>query len=182
VETSILMWLHESADPALDVAFRVSHELGTGMFCLALVAVAVVVALVRRRRDEAVLWTVLGISTWCLQAGLKLVVARPRPDLWEGPIALTSYAFPSGHALAAATFFPLIARAVALRRPELARPAYVLAAVVAFYVGVGRMYLGLHWPTDVIAGWCIGALQTYLAVGYLERRRARVLAAVTSSS
>jgi undecaprenyl-diphosphatase len=172
VEAKILLWIHARADPWLDALFRFSHELGTPTFCTALVVVAVLVALLRKRKEEAALWAVLGISTYLLQKGIKVVVARPRPELWQGPIELSSHSFPSGHALAAATFFPLIGRALGMRFPELTRLSLAGGVLFAFYVGFGRLYLGVHWPSDVLAGWAMGALQTYAAVTYLKSRRA----------
>lgn len=170
MEERVLLWIHDGSGPWLDVAFRFSHELGTGTFCTALVTVAVFVSLALGRRDEAALWLVLGVSTFVLQLGIKLAVGRHRPELWEGPIALASFSFPSGHALAAATFFPLLGRAAGLRWPRVGMAALAVGVSFAFFVGFGRLYLGVHWPTDVLAGWAIGAAQTQAAVRFVSRR------------
>src|SRR5688500_17506706 len=141
MEERILLFFHRASSPSLDVVFRISHEIGTGRFCLVLVAiVATVLALLGRKR-EAVLWACLGISTWGLQAGVKLAVARARPMLWSGPIPPDGFAFPSGHALAAATLYPLLALTLTKNRPTWRRPALVVAVLVALYVGLGRLYL-----------------------------------------
>jgi undecaprenyl-diphosphatase len=169
LEAKFLLWIHSHAHPALDVLFRISHEMGTLGFGTALVVIPILVALLLKKPNEALLWAALGISTYLLQAGLKVAIARPRPELWIGPIALSSYAFPSGHALSAATFYPLLAWAAATRWPERKRIAYAIGVTVAFYVGFGRLYLGVHWPSDVIAGWTIGAAQTCLGVWLLGR-------------
>ena len=125
---------------------------------------------IRRDPHEAVLWIVLGINVYLLQKGLKLSFERVRPDLWTGPVpAPSSFAFPSGHAVAAATFYPLLGRALARRYPDRRVLAYGAGIAMAFYVGFGRLYLGVHWPTDVLAGWAIGGAQTFTGIWVLER-------------
>ena len=113
----------------------------------------------------------LGLSTFFLQYGLKLLVDRARPELWPRLLAVGSAAFPSGHALAAATFYPALAWLLSEGRPGGRRVLMGLAVLIALYVGVGRLYLGVHWPTDVLGGWLLGATQTALGLRWLQWRR-----------
>jgi undecaprenyl-diphosphatase len=166
-ESALLLWIHRLATPALDSVFWFSHQLGTPWFCTALVLAAVSVSLLAKRRRAALVWALVGVSTFLLQAGLKLLFARPRPNLWVGEISHSTFAMPSGHALAAATFFPLLAYSAARRWPSVLRRLYSAAVAMAFYVGFGRLYLGVHWPTDVLVGWAIGAAQTAAAARLL---------------
>jgi undecaprenyl-diphosphatase len=170
-EEEVLHWIRGQATPSLDAAFLLSHELGTTPFCTALVLAAVAVAVARRRYEVACVWAALGISTYVLQLGLKLLFARPRPELWARLLSVTSYAFPSGHAIAAATFYPLIAWSLAERWPRQGSLAYGVAVAIALFVGLGRLYLGIHWPSDVVAGWMIGAIQTLAGVAIVRRWR-----------
>ena len=176
LEERALIWIHETANPVFDALFVFSHYLGTLGFCVVLVTVMVVLLMWQRRRIEALAWLGLGLSTWALQAVIKLAVARPRPALWAGPIFHTSHAFPSGHALAAATFFPMLAFTIARRWPSLRRPAFGVAFFIAAFVGIGRLYLGVHWPSDVVAGWSIGAVQTFFAMRLVARYEEPVVA------
>jgi undecaprenyl-diphosphatase len=169
MEERFLEWIHSGGGPVLDALFLASHQLGTLEFCAVLVIVAALWSLWRRRRIEALAWVALGLSTWALQEGIKLAVARPRPSFWTGPIVHTSYAFPSGHAVAAATFYPFLAWVVARRWPAWKNVAYVAAFSTALFVGFGRLYLGVHWPSDVLAGWLIGAGQTFVAIRMVHR-------------
>jgi len=170
MEGSILLWIHARGGPVLDSAFWLSSELGNLPFCAVLVSLLSLFHLRRGERAEALLWLLLGLTTLGLQEGLKVVVARPRPHLWPWLIAPSGYAFPSGHALASATFYPLLARDVGRRWPAGRLLAWSLAFLLALFIGVGRLYLGVHWPSDVVAGWALGAGQTALALSLLGRR------------
>ncbi len=152
----------------LDTIFFVSHELATFPLCLVLCLMAIAWWW-RRDRHEGFLWVALGLSTLLIEVTLKPGFGRVRPHLWTGAVVETGFSLPSGHALASATFYPLLARAVALRRPDRARAAYLAAAAMALYIGIGRLYLGVHWPSDVLAGWTLGAAQTVLAMRIVDR-------------
>jgi undecaprenyl-diphosphatase len=90
---------------------------------------------------------------------LKMLYHRPRPDLVPHGMEVFTASFPSGHATMSAiaylTLATLIARVERNRRAK----ALVLAlgVSVTLLVGISRIYLGVHWPSDVLAGWCIGA-------------------------
>ena len=108
---------------------------------------------------------------------LKLYYSRPRPDYVTPLHHVDSYSFPSGHTLLAAVIYltlgALMTRFVATRRLKI----YVLsiAVLLAFIVGVSRVYLGVHYPTDVLAGWTAGlwwAIICWLVARALQRRGA----------
>jgi undecaprenyl-diphosphatase len=171
VEGDILLWIHGWTGAAPDAAFWLSQQLADLRFSVVLVSLACLWHLWRGERAESLLWLVLGLTTLGLVEGLKVLVARPRPQLWPWLLPQLGFAFPSGHALASATFYPLLARDVAHHWPR-ARPlAWGLAVGLALFIGVGRLYLGVHWPSDVLAGWALGAGQTALGLRLLERRR-----------
>ena len=170
METRLLLGLHAHASPWLDQLFVLSHELGTLRACAVLVLGAVAFHLVRGERRLALLWLLVGLSTFALQSGLKAAFDRPRPALW--PRLLSSPrdpSFPSGHAVAAATFYPLAALLVGRRRPAWRRAAWATAVGLALWIGLGRLYLGVHWPSDVLGGWAVGALQVAVAARWLGR-------------
>jgi membrane-associated phospholipid phosphatase len=149
--------------------FLFSHAIGRPAFLVTLVLAIAVWHARRGERREARAWVVVGLSTYFLQEGLKLVFARPRPDLWPRLVDVGSAAFPSGHALATATLYPLLAWIVGRRQPQLALPAMAAALALVVFVGLGRLYLGVHWPSDVLGGWAIGGLQCWAAVRWLKR-------------
>jgi undecaprenyl-diphosphatase len=138
--------------------------------------VAVVVAAatawaVRRgaRLLAAVLVAVAGAAEG-LNVLLKLLFHRPRPDLlWAAEVS-ASYSFPSGHSMVSAAAYAMTALVVGRLSPRLRAPAWAGSVLVILLIGCSRVYLGVHWPTDVAAGFTAGALLVVaaeLAVGHL---------------
>ena len=112
----------------------------------------------RRSRLAALLVvsTALGAMTGTL---LKLVFGRARPDVVTHLVEIHSMSFPSGHAMHSAVVYLTLA-AMIVRAEHGARVrGYVLGAgvLLTLLVGMSRLYLGVHWPTDVLAGWLLGA-------------------------
>ena len=106
---------------------------------------------------------------------LKIGFDRPRPDLVGHLVNVHTLSFPSGHAMGAAvtylTLGALIVRTESRRRVK----AYVLGVAIGLtlLIGLSRIYLGVHWPTDVLAGWCAGsawALISWIVALWLQRR------------
>lgn len=107
---------------------------------------------------------------------LKLGIDRPRPDLVAHMMVETSKSFPSGHAMMSAvtylTLGSLLARIVPQRRLKIF--FMVVAVLLTLMVGVSRVYLGVHWPSDVLAGWIAGlawAIACWLVARWWLRRR-----------
>ncbi|MDP2801228.1 MAG: phosphatase PAP2 family protein [Phreatobacter sp.] len=147
-----------------------------GLAVLTLVVTVTAVYLVLVGKRAAALFVVLAVTGGTLLShGLKMLFDRPRPDLIpNAPLELTA-SFPSGHAMVSAvtylTLGVLLTRLDAPRRIH----AYFLAVAVVMTVmiGISRVYLGAHWPTDVLAGWCLGAawaLFCWLVALWLQRR------------
>jgi membrane-associated phospholipid phosphatase len=127
---------------------------------IAALLVGVVALLVRRRRWDAARLAAMAGTSWVLAIGVKSLVGRPRPpaSLW----ALTpdsSGSFPSGHDTTACVV--IVVALMAFQGARRARAFAVAAAVVfAIAVGVSRVYLGDHYPTDVIGSWLVVAAAT----------------------
>jgi membrane-associated phospholipid phosphatase len=168
MEERVLRWIHSFAAPALDQAFLFSNIFGLLPVCTILVTAMALVHLLRKERREALAWVVAGLATFASTELIKYAVARPRPVLWETLIHPAGFSFPSGHALAAATFYPLLAWGLLRRRSGAAGLGYGIGVIFALYVGFGRLYLGVHWPSDVLTGWLLGFVQSALVISWLK--------------
>ena len=167
MEARFLLALHQHATPLLDDVFRVSNLLGTDVFLALFVASLAALHRLRGERREAMAWLGIGLATLLLVEGLKAAVGRPRPMLWPRLVDVHAPSFPSGHALGSAALYGFLAVVLSRRFPA-RRPAFHAAAVLmALYVGGGRLYLGVHWPSDVVAGWALGSLLCLAAARWL---------------
>ena len=179
MEADLLLWLHAQACPALDAVARFSWALGALRFCAPAVLLLVGWHLARAERREALAWLAVGVAAAVLPEIVKVAVARPRPALWPWLLATTGYSFPSGHAVAGAALYPLLGW-LALRGRGRGGVGYALGLAVGVLVGVGRLYVGVHWPSDVVAGWAIGAALSLGAVRWLGTPRREAAEAAPS--
>lgn len=115
--------------------------------------------LVARKPEAAALVAASIIGGMVLSTLLKDTFDRPRPDLVPHIVVATSGSFPSGHAMLSAVTYLTLAGLLMRVQAEHAAKCYVLGTAVMLTVAIGasRVYLGVHWPTDVVAGWCVGA-------------------------
>ena len=138
-------------------------------------ALGLVIWLARRRVWSLAVWVAVTMTAGgVLGAVLKLLVGRHRPDLLDPVARASGYSFPSGHALnsaLAASVFLLVLLPVFPRRRLLLRAA---AVVIPLITGLSRIGLGVHWTSDVVAGWLLGVMVTAAtATAYLKWRGRR---------
>ena len=165
IDRAVLVWLRGATDgaagwrPVLRAFMLDMTALGDPpMLTLMVLLVAGYLVAARRRRLAAmvVASTALGAATGSL---LKEVFARARPDVVTHLVEVRSLSFPSGHAMQSAVIYLTLAALIARSERRHAERIYVLGAAIALVLLIGgsRLYLGVHWPTDVLAGWTIGA-------------------------
>lgn len=113
----------------------------------------------RRWQQDIVLLLMAICGAGLLNAGLKELFARARPDLYPGPYQLSSYSFPSGHSMASAAFYGTVAWIIArhTRRRGLKWLIALAAAIITMLIGLSRMYFSVHYPSDVFGGFVAGA-------------------------
>lgn len=134
---------------------------------IAALSALLVAALLRRGERRTALVLVLAVLGAALVVVLtKLAFGRPRPELFAWLDHPGGKSFPSGHALSGILFFPL---AAAITRQTFAWPRWTVGAELAFgvLVGLSRPYLGVHWPTDVLAGFALGLALLLVALRVL---------------
>jgi undecaprenyl-diphosphatase len=110
------------------------------------------------KRHTALLVLVSVAGGAALSSALKLGFDRPRPDLVAHLVEVQTLSFPSGHAMVSAVTYLTLGALLAQVQSRKRLKAYILgvAIVLTLLIGISRVYLGVHWPTDVIAGWCAG--------------------------
>ena len=128
------------------------------------------------KRGMALFLIVAPSSGMILVELLKSLFDRPRPDIVAHWGSFTNTSFPSGHAAGSAIVYLTIAALIARTVQSHGLRLYVLvvATLLTFVIGISRVYLGVHWPTDVLAGWIIGAGWAWISSSiawWLQARR-----------
>lgn len=167
--------LHDLATPPLTAFFLVVTSLGSLEFITLLSLVVTVILGVRRQWLVLVTWLAAVAGGEVLNQLLKQLFARPRP-FFERPLVLeTSYSFPSGHAMESLVVYGMLAYfAVLALQTWRARTVVVFgAALLVLLIGFSRMYLGVHYFSDVVAGFAAGGVWLSALITGMETVRHR---------
>jgi len=156
IDAALYKFLYVEAGTMLARNSVIFTEIGSGPFLLTL-ALAGSVYLVFRRKRRAALFLLMTIAGRFLVELQKVVVGRPRPTDSPHLVSAYSYAFPSGHAANSMITFLAIALLLPVH-PRNRAIAVGLALAFSLQIGVSRVMLGVHWPSDVIGGWAFGIL------------------------
>lgn len=170
-DSSITSWIVAHRTPGWTALARVLTTIGSQTVLIPLVGAVAVVLLTRRRFMLAgVLVTAWGGAT-LLYSLIKYFVRRPRPpsEIWLTHIGRSTTSFPSGHATQSLATFLALALVVTASLAKPAWPGRVTAIALAVGVGWSRVYLGVHWSTDVLAGWLIAALWSAIVLSFAGR-------------
>jgi len=182
LDRKILLALRNPADPSDPIGSRSFEEAMrdvTGLGGFTVVTLVTVVAILSflmhgRRRHALVLAGTVLLAELSSDVA-KTFYNRPRPDLVPHGSYVYSASFPSGHSTMAAATYLTLAVLIASLEPNRATKAmvFVLALILIVAIGSSRVYLGVHWPSDVLAGWSLGAawaLAGWTALRRLNRR------------
>lgn len=182
IDRTLLLALRNPADLSDPLGPKWVEELGRdatalgGVGVLTFLTLAVCGFLLLQRKRRAMLFVLAAVfGGMLLSTLLKLLFDRPRPDLVAHGSYVYTSSFPSGHSMMSAVTYLTLGALMARVQSQRAVKAYLLflAAAVTVGVGVSRVYLGVHWPTDVLAGWTLGtvwALVCWLVARRLQRR------------
>lgn len=149
-----------------------------GIGVLVLISTACVGYLLLMRKRHAAWFVILAVGGGIVLGTLfKAGFDRPRPDLVAHHAHVYSASFPSGHSMMAAVVYLTLGALLARmhERRDVKALFLGIAAFITVLVGVSRVYLGVHWPTDVLAGWCAGAtwaIACWLAALWFQQRGA----------
>jgi undecaprenyl-diphosphatase len=158
IDSSITSWVVAHRTPALTTAARLFSTLGSQAVLIPLTAIVTVALLGRRRFVLAGLLLAVWGGAIGLYSLTKQFVHRMRPpaEIWLTDVGRTT-SFPSGHATQSLATFLALVVVGAVWLPNARWPARAVAVALAIAVGWSRVYLGVHWATDVGAGWLIAA-------------------------
>lgn len=165
LDKRILLALRNPADTtspigshSLQEAMRDVTALGGVTVMVLVTVVAVLAFLMHGRRWHAGILALTVVLADVSSQGLKMIYGRPRPDLTPHGSYVYSASFPSGHSTLSAATFLTLAMLIASLEPSRGTKAmvFVLAIALMLAIGFSRIYLGVHWPSDVLAGWCLG--------------------------
>jgi undecaprenyl-diphosphatase len=148
-----------------------------GSVAVLAIVITVVVGYLWLQRKRRAMWTVLAatIGGQLLSSALKYFIGRPRPDSNLHLAEVYTASFPSGHSMLSAVVYLTLGALLASIEPSWRVRIYLIATAImlTFIVGVSRVYIGVHYATDVLAGWSMGlawALACWLAVHMMHRR------------
>jgi undecaprenyl-diphosphatase len=165
-DRAILLAMRAPADPTrplgppwLVEGTRDYTALGSVGVLLLVTLMVIGFLLLQGKTRVAVLVVIAVVGGMLLSTALKRGFARPRPALVPHGVPVYSASFPSGHAMLSAVVYLTLAALLARVQPQRRLKVYLLtvAVILTLLVGLSRIYLGVHWPTDVLAGWMVGA-------------------------
>lgn len=169
--------IHHWASPLLTRAMQGITRLGEPAI-LILVGVVLVWRLYSvGRHRAAIVFAIAAIGAEIWDQALKYSFARPRPEVFFDLSQPLSYSFPSGHSMESCCFYGVLAAILSVGAPSLRRKAviWISAAAITLAVGFSRVYLGVHYPTDVVGGYAVAVVWAALVhAGYVLWLRRRV--------
>ena len=182
LDKRLLMLFRNAADPALPLGpawlrevMRDITALGSTFVLLLVTFASIVFLVLTKNRHAALLVLVAVLGGMLLSTLLKAGFDRARPDVVMHTTRVYSASFPSGHAMMSAVVYLTLGALLAATQQGKRLKLYILAlgAVLTLLVGISRVYLGVHWPTDVLAGWALGAswaMACWSVMVWLQRR------------
>lgn len=176
-DKAILLHVHQLANPALDTLMISITRIGDPRTVVPLTIAIFGFLWWKRDRLEANFFALNALGGAVLSYVLKLAFSKPRPELWPRLIPEETFSYPSGHALGSMVLYGFLSYLLASLYPQHAKAFYWIAAVLIIAIGFSRLYLGVHWPTDIIAGYGIGFLWISVCIALLRLQQRKGKAA-----
>ena len=167
--------VHQTATPALTELMKIFSFLGSTAFLVGLALVVVAALYYWKHKRAVVLFLITMLGETILLTALKASFRRARPEPFFDYALPASFSFPSGHSLSSFCFYGVLAWLVTARmkNQKLKILVWTLAAVLVLLIGLSRVYLGVHYPSDVLAGYAAGLIWV-VSIGlgdfFLKRR------------
>lgn len=170
-DKTVLLGIHQLANPVLDQIMIGITRLGDPRTVVPLTFIILCILWLRRYFLEANFFALNALGGAILSYVLKLVFSKARPALWPQLISEATFSYPSGHAMGSIVLYGFLSYVLASLYPRYGKAFYGAAALLIVAIGFSRLYLGVHWPTDIIAGYGIGFLWVSVCVTLLRLRK-----------
>ncbi|MEO6109954.1 MAG: phosphatase PAP2 family protein [Candidatus Saccharimonadales bacterium] len=153
-DTQILYWIHNFSTPFLDALFVCVTTIA-GPIYLMFITIAILAFLLYKKKRLNALLVFFGVGgATAANFILKLIFHRDRPALWHRLVVETDFSFPSGHSMISMALIASVI--IMLWNTRWRLTSLIVGTFVLLMIGASRLYLGVHYPTDVVAGWSIG--------------------------
>jgi undecaprenyl-diphosphatase len=164
-DRTVILAIHSLTTPELTSVMLVGTNLGSALILIPLSLGITAWLLLHQRVRVAVLTAIGGLGALGLEAALKALFQRPRPEVFTPLQHATGYSFPSGHTTASVVIYGLLAYLIGQRLHGLSRVLLLLAAIsLVVFVALSRVYLGVHYPTDVLGSLLVGSAWLIIAL------------------
>ncbi|WP_228055957.1 phosphatase PAP2 family protein [Lusitaniella coriacea] len=175
LDTAVSQAVYAIHTPWLTQIAIAATTLGEPVLLFALSIMMSVALLFRRQWIDAIAWAVNAIGATGLNFWLKHLFARDRPALWERIVEVDFYSFPSGHAMISLAIYGFLGYWLAKRFPARWKLIASLTTILIFAIGFSRLYLGVHWLTDIAAGYAAGLVWLMACLLGMEMAHSRYL-------
>lgn len=173
-DTAWIYWVHGYTNPSLDAVMLTITQLADASVVVVIVALTLGILWWQHHRSEAKIFAIACLGAFILNNGMKLFFAKPRPHIFPSLISETSFSFPSGHALGGFVMYGFLAYLLSSHFPKFSKSIYTLAVFTIAAIGLSRIYIGVHWPTDIIAGYGVGYIWLMLCIIMLKLQTRQV--------
>lgn len=173
LDVTVELAIHRLDSGFADIVMKTATLIGSNVVLLPVVALVTLLAIHRRMRTVAIVLAIDTIVVLAIDSALKVMFSRERPRLFDKIALPTDYSFPSGHSMSAIGIYGVVAAALIALYPRARRTVVVATALLVATIGFSRVYLGVHWPFDVVGGYLGGVPPLIVSVHLIHRRRAR---------
>lgn len=159
-DDTVRSYVHTFASPALTNLMQIASFLGSTIFLIIFGAGIVFFFLFLKRRRPAAIFAITTVGSGILISTLKILFQRARPEPFFDTILPASFSFPSGHSLGSLCFYLALAAIITVRIENrlLKTVTWIIAVFLVLLIGISRIYLGVHFPSDVVAGYAVGLI------------------------
>lgn len=172
-DINMLLAIHRFQAPWLTPIMLFVTDIGDPTVLVIVALIMSFVLLTRHQRSQAMTVAIGGFGALGLNLLLKRLFERSRPELWSRVVEVKFYSFPSGHAMLSIVMYGLLGYLLANHYRKYRNLIILLMSLLIALIGFSRMYFGVHWPTDIIAGYAAGFVWLMTCILSLEIWRYR---------